>query len=204
MEPVNVLVAFYSRNGSTEKMAQAIAEGAKEAGAEIRLRRARDIAGPDVMAQAPGWRENSQRMDAIYPAPTPEDAEWSDGVVFGSPTRFGNVSAELKAYIDSLGGLWFQGKLNNKAAGAFTSTSSLHGGNETTIFTLFAPLAHLGFIIVPLGYLDPVVFRAATPYGASTVSGQTSIPPSEDDLQAARSQGKRLAGVARLLKALRS
>jgi NAD(P)H dehydrogenase (quinone) len=204
MEPVKVLVVFYSRNGSTEKLAQAVAEGAKEAGAEIRLRRARDIVGPDVMAKAPGWQENSQRMDAIYPAPTSEDAEWADGVAFGTPTRFGNVSAELKAYIDSLGGLWFQGKLNNKAAGAFTSTSSLHGGNEVTVFSLFGPFAHLGFVIVPLGYLDPVVFRAATPYGASSVSGQTSIPPSEDDLQAARSQGKRIASVARVLKPLRS
>lgn len=204
MEPVNVLVAFYSRNGSTEKMAQAVAEGAKEAGAEIRLRRARDIVGKDIMAKAPGWLENSQRMDTIYPAPTEADAEWADGMVFGSPTRFGNVSAELKAYIDSLGGLWFQGKLNGKAGGAFTSTSSLHGGNEATIFTLFCPLAHLGFIIVPLGYTDPVVFRAATPYGASTVSGQTSIPPTEDDLQAARAQGKRVANVARVLKPLRS
>lgn len=204
MEPVKILIVFYSRNGSTERLAQAVAEGAKEAGAEIRLRRARDIVGPDAMAKAPGWQENSQRMDAIYPAPAPEDAEWADGVAFGTPTRFGNVSAELKAYIDSLGGLWFQGKLNNKAAGAFTSTSSLHGGNEVTVFTLFGPLAHLGFVIVPLGYLDPVVFRAATPYGASSVSGQTSIPPSEDDLQAARSQGKRIASVARVLKALRS
>ena len=204
MDSVNLLVVFYSRNGSTEKMAQAIAEGAKEAGAEIRLRRARDIVGPDVMDKAPGWRENSQRMDAIYPAPTLEDADWADGVAFGTPTRFGNVSAELKAYIDSLGALWFQGKLNNKAAAAFTSTGSLHGGNEVTVFTLFGPMAHMGFVIVPLGYIDPVVFRAATPYGASTVSGQNSIPPSEDDLHAARAHGKRIASVARVLKALRS
>jgi len=203
MDSVNILVAFYSRNGSTEKMAQAIGEGAKEAGAELRLRRARDIVSPEVMAKSPGWSDNSKRMDAIYPAPTPEDAEWADGVIFGTPTRFGNVCAELKAYIDSLGGLWFQGKLNNKAAGGFTSTSTPHGGNEATVLTLFGPMAHLGFVIVPLGYLDPVVFRAATPYGASTVSGQSSIPPSEDDLEAARSQGKRIANVARVLKALR-
>src|SRR5215468_655717 len=133
MEPVKVLVVFYSRNSSTEKMAQAVAEGAKEAGAEVRLRRARDIVGPDVMAKAPGWMENSRRMDAVYAAPTLEDADWADGIAFGTPTRFGAVSAELKAYIDSLGSLWFQGKLNGKAAGAFTSTSTPHGGNETTV-----------------------------------------------------------------------
>jgi NAD(P)H dehydrogenase (quinone) len=204
MDSVNVLVVFYSRNGSTEKMAQAVAEGAKEAGADIRLRRARDIVRPDTMAKAPGWLENSQRMDAIYPAPTSDDTEWADGVAFGTPTRFGNVSSELKAYIDSLGGIWYQGKMNHKAAGAFTSTGTPHGGNEATVFTLYAPLAHMGFVIVPLGYIDPVVYRAATPYGASTVSGQTSIPPSEDDLQGARAHGKRIANVARVLKALRS
>ena len=204
MEPVKVLVAFYSRGGSTEKMALALAEGAKAAGAEVRLRRARDIVGPDVMAKAPGWVENSQRMDGLYPAPTTEDADWADGVVFGTPTRFGAVSAELKAYIDSLGSLWFQGKLNGKAGAAFTSTSTIHGGNEGTILTLFNPLAHLGFIIVPLGYTDPVMYRAATPYGASTVSGQTGAPPTDDDLYAAQLLGKRVANVARVLKPLRS
>ena len=204
MDTVNILVVFYSRNGSTEKMAQAVAEGAKEAGAEVRLRRARDIVGPEIMAKAPGWAENSKRMDAVYPAPSESDAEWAEGIAFGTPTRFGNVSAELKAYVDSLGGLWYQGKLNNKAGAAFVSTSTPHGGNEGTVTTMYAPLAHLGFIIVPLGYTDPVVFRAATPYGASTVSGQTSLPPTNDDLMAARAHGKRLANVARALKPLRA
>src|SRR5689334_20889419 len=118
MASANVLIAFYSRNGSTEKMAIAVAEGAKAEGAEVRLRRARDIVGPEVMARAPGWTENAARMDALYPAPAAEDAEWADAVIFGTPTRFGNASAELKAFIDSLGGLWFQGKLNGKVGSA--------------------------------------------------------------------------------------
>lgn len=196
----NVLIVFYSRNGSTEKMALAVAEGALAAGAEVRLRRARDFVGPDVMAKAPGWAENSERMHAQYPAPTSEDAEWADGIIFGTPTRFGNASAELKAYIDSLGGLWFQGKLNGKAGSAFTSTSSPHGGNESTILSLYNPLAHLGFIIVPTGYLDPAVFKAGTPYGASHVSGQNSSPPTEDELAVARFQGKRVTQVAAALR----
>jgi NAD(P)H dehydrogenase (quinone) len=203
MDTVNILIAFYSRNGSTEAMARAVADGAEAEGAKVRLRRARDIVGPDVIAKVPGWAENSARMDAAYPAPAADDAEWADGVVFGTPTRFGNVSTELKAYIDSLGGLWFQGKLNGKAGGAFTSTSSLHGGNEATITSLFHPLAHLGFIIVPLGYADPIVFRAGTPYGASSVSGQSNTPPTADDLEVARFQGKRVTQVARVLKTLR-
>ena len=203
MATSNVLIVFYSRNGSTEKMALAVAEGAKSEGAEVRLRRARDFVGPDVMAKAPGWAENSARMHAEYPAPTVEDAEWADAIIFGTPTSFGNAAAELKAYIDSLGGLWFQGKLNGKAGAAFTSTSTPHGGNETTILSLFNPLAHLGFVIVPTGYLDPAVFRAGTPYGASHVSGQNSSPPTEDELAVARFQGKRVAKVAAALRSTR-
>jgi NAD(P)H dehydrogenase (quinone) len=200
----NVLIVFYSRNGSTEKMARAVAEGAKAEGAEVRLRRARDIVGAHVMVKAPGWTENAARMDAEHPAPTSEDAEWADAIIFGTPTRFGNASAELKAYIDSLGGLWFQGKLNGKVGSAFASTSTPHGGNESTIISLYNPLAHLGFIIVPTGYADPAVFRAGSPYGASHVSGQNSSPPTEDELTVARFQGKRVAQVAAALKAHRS
>lgn len=197
----NVLIAFYSRNGSTEALAKSIAEGARAEGAEVRLRRAREFVGPEVMAKAPGWAEAASRMNAAYEAPTEADAEWADAIVFGTPTRFGNSSAELKAYIDSLGGLWFQGKLNGKVGSAFTSTSSLHGGNESTIISLYNPMAHLGLIIVPLGYADPALFKAGTPYGASSVSGQQNAPPTADDLEVARFQGRRVAHVATVLKA---
>src|SRR5271168_2441492 len=112
---LNVLIAFYSRNGSTEALANAIAEGARSQGAEVRLRRARELVGPEVMAGAPGWKDNAERMNALYEAPTADDAAWADAIVFGSPTRFGSVTSELKSYVDSLGGLWFQGKLVGKA-----------------------------------------------------------------------------------------
>ena len=197
----NLLIAFYSRNGSTEALAQAIAEGARTEGAEVRLRRARDLVGPEVMAKAPGWAEAAARMDAAYEAPTEADAEWADAIAFGTPTRFGAVSTELKAYIDGLGGLWFQGKLVGKAGAGFTSTSGTHGGNESTIISLYTPMAHLGLIIVPLGYADPALFRAGTPYGASTVSGQANNPPTADDLEVARFQGRRVTQVAAALKA---
>ena len=204
MPDVNVLVVFYSRSGNTEKLANALAEGARAEGADVRMRRARDFVSREIMKRAPGWVENRDRMHSEYEAPTDADAEWADGIAFGTPTRFGNSSAELKAYIDSLGGLWFQGKLNGKAGTAFTSTSSPHGGNETTIFSLYAPMAHLGLIIVPMGYTDPTIFRTSTPYGASSVSGAgAGTPPSEDDLNVARSQGRRLTQVARALKSPR-
>ena len=199
----NVLIAFYSRGGVTEALAQAVAEGAKAAGAEVRLRRAREFVGEEVMKKAPGWLEGAKRMNALYEAPTEADAEWADAIVFGTPTRFGSMTAELKAYIDSLGGLWFQGKLIGKAGSAFASTSTLHGGNEMTITALYAPMAHLGLILVPTGYADPALFKAGTPYGASSVSGTNSAPPSADDLEVARFQGKRVARVAAALKTLR-
>ena len=199
--PTNVLIAFYSRSGSTEALANAVAEGARSEGAEVRLRRARELVGPEVMAKAPGWAESAARMNAAYEAPTEADAEWADAILLGTPTRFGAVSSELKAYIDGLGGLWFQGKLVGKAGSAFTSTSGPHGGNESTIISLYNPMAHLGLIIVPLGYADPVLFRAGTPYGASAVSGQDNSPPTADDLEVARFQGRRVTQVAAVLKA---
>src|SRR5215467_3145185 len=190
----NILVVFYSRDGSVEALAKAVSEGAREAGAEVRLRRVPDLVSPGVMSKVPGWEERSRRMLAEYGAPTAADAEWADGIIFGTPTRFGNTSAELKAFIDSLGGLWFQGKLNGKAAGAFTSTGGPHGGNETTVVSLFIPMAHLGFIIVPNGYTHEKTFQGhGTPYGSSAVSGQSSTPPTPDDLAVAKHQGARVA-----------
>jgi NAD(P)H dehydrogenase (quinone) len=199
-----VLIAFYSRTGSVEALAKQVGAGAKAAGAEVRLRRAREVVGPEVMAKAPGWAENAQRMNALYEAPTEADAEWADAIIFGTPTRFGAVSSELKAYIDGLGGLWFQGKLTGKAGAAFTSTSSLHGGNESTIISLYNPMAHLGLIIVPLGYVDPAVFKAGTPYGASAVvNGRDITEANADELEVARVQGRRVTEVARALAAAR-
>ncbi len=197
----NILIAFYSRDGSTEALANAIAVGARDAGAEIRLRRAREIVGSEVMAHAPGWAENAARMNAAYDAPTAADAEWADGMAFGTPTRFGAASSELKAFIDSLGGLWFQGKLVGKAGSAFTSTSGIHGGNESTITSMYTPMAHFGMVIVPLGYANPVLFRAGTPYGSSTVAGKHDAGPSADDLEVARFQGRRVTEIATALKA---
>ena len=198
---IKILIAFYSRSGVTEALAKAIAQAATAEGAEVRLRRAREIVGPEIMAHVPGWAETAQRMNADYSAPSADDAEWADAIVFGTPTRFGSVSSELKAYIDSLGGLWFQGKLNGKAGSVFVSTSTAHGGNESTLISLYNPMAHLGLVIVPLGYADPAMFAAGTPYGASSVSGQTAAPPSEQDLAVAAFQGRRVAQVAKALKA---
>src|SRR5262249_54201609 len=200
----NILVVFYSRDGAVEALAKAVGEGAREAGAEVRLRRVHEIVSPEVMAKVPGWEERSKKMLSEYGAPTHADVEWADGIMWGTPTRFGNTTAELKAFIDGLGGLWIQGKLNGKAAGAFTSSAGPHGGNETTVVSLFIPMAHLGFIIVPNGYThEKIVQGHGTPYGSSSTSGQNSAKPTADELVVAKHQGARVTQVAAVLKAAR-
>ncbi len=200
-----ILIAFYSRDGAVEALAKGVAEGAESGGAEVRLRRVPDIVSSSVMASVPGWEERSRRMIAEYGAPTPADVEWADGILFGTPTRFGNVSAELKAFLDSLGGLWFQGKMNGKAAGVFVSTAGPHGGNEGTLTSLYLPLSHFGMIIVPNGYTHPMIFAGhGTPYGSSMVSGPNNQPPSDGDLIVARHQGNRLTEIAAAIKSLRA
>jgi len=200
MSRPKVLIAFYSRNSSTELLAKAIAEGAAGEGAEVRMRRAREFVGPEVMRQAPGWLENATVMNAKYEAPTEADAEWADAIVFGTPTRFGSISAELKAYVDGLGGLWFKGRLNGKVGSVFASTSSKHGGNESTLLSIYGPMAHLGLIIVPLGYADAAMFKAGTPYGATHVSHMDTLKPDADHIEVAKYQGRRVATVARALR----
>jgi NAD(P)H dehydrogenase (quinone) len=191
-----VLVAFYSRTGTVESLAKAVAEGATQAGGEVRLRRARELVSAEVMAGVPGWTESAERMNAAYAAPTPADAEWADAIVFGTPTRFGIISSELKAYLDGLGGLWAQGKLAGKVGSVFSATSSIHGGNEATILSLYAPLAHFGMIIVPLGYSDPAMFKAGSPYGATASTGRDHRPLTEEETHVAHWQGRRVATVA--------
>jgi NAD(P)H dehydrogenase (quinone) len=200
MAAPKILIPFYSRTGTIERLALAVAEGARGEGAEVRLRRAREVVSAELMASVPGWKEGAEAMNAKYEAPTPEDAVWADGVILGTPTRFGAVSSELKAYIDGLGGLWAKGALNGKVGSAFAGSSQVHGGNESTVLSLWNPLAHLGFIIVPTGYADPVMYQGAgSPYGASVVSGIPPTGPSETELAVARFQGKRVTQVAKKL-----
>jgi NAD(P)H dehydrogenase (quinone) len=200
MTDPKILIAFYSRTGTIERLARAVAEGAEGEGATLRLRRAREVVGTDIIHAVPGWKESAEAMNARYPAPTLEDAAWADAVIFRTPTRFGNVCSELKAYIDGMGGLSTKGTLNGKVGSVFAGSSQVHGGNETTIVSLWNPLAHLGFIIVPTGYADPIMFAGAgSPYGASVVSGNPPAGPTETELAVARFQGKRVAQVAKKL-----
>jgi NAD(P)H dehydrogenase (quinone) len=197
-----ILIVFYSRGGSVEALARAIAEGAHTAGAEVRLRRLRELVGEDVMARVPGWSETAARMNEAYPVPTIDDALWADGMLLGAPTRFGGAASELRAFTDSLGPLWMSNAMHNKAGAAFTSASAPHGGVETTLLSLYPVLAHLGLIIVPNGYGAPENRRAGTPYGSASITfGPKQQMPAPEDLEVARLQGVRVARVAKALRA---
>lgn len=195
MKP-KVLVVFYSRTGNVAKLADAEAEGATEAGSEVRVVRVDDLAPAEVIAGNEGWRLSRDAQRAKYPEAQLSDLEWADAIIFGTPTRYGNMAAEMKLYLDKTAKLWAEGKLANKVGSAFTSTATMHGGNETTLLTFFMPMSHFGMIIVPPGYTDPILFQAGTPYGASSVvGGMADIPPTDADLHVARHQGKRVAEI---------
>lgn len=189
--PVRLLIVFYSRSGTVEALAGAAAASAREAGAEVRLRRAREVADEDSMSNVKGWIESARRQNALYEAPAKEDAEWADAILFGTPCYFGCMATELKNYLDQLGAQWKRGALAGKVGGAFATASWPHGGSEVVTLSLYAPMAHLGMVIVPTGYTDEAMLEAGSPYGASSICGAENRLPGEQDLDAIRHQARR-------------
>jgi len=192
-EAAKIAVIYYSATGNVHGLAQAVADGAEAAGAEVRLRHVEELASELLISQNQYWgRHRSQVAEA--PVATLDDLEWADGVAFGSPTRFGNVAAQLKQFIDQAGALWQAGKLADKVGTSFTASQTVHGGQETTILALNNTLYHWGMLILPLGYTVHEVFAAGgNPYGASFVTGHTVTGPDDHACAVARYQGQRLA-----------
>jgi NAD(P)H dehydrogenase (quinone) len=193
--PVKTAVIYYSATGGTYKLAQAIAEGAREAGGEVRVLKVRELAPDEAIASNKGWAAHRLETQDV-PEAKLSDLEWADVVIFGAPTRYGLPAAQLKQFIDTTGPLWAAGKLINKVVSAFTSTSTHHGGQESTILALSNTFYHWGSIIVPPGYGDPIQFAAGNPYGASFTSNNGQVPPDETALASARFQGRRTVQVA--------
>lgn len=198
-EPTRLLIVFYSRSGSVETLAAAAAETARASGATVRLRRAREVVDGEVMAKVEGWAENATRQNALYEAPTHEDAEWADAILFGTPCYFGSMATELKAFLDQLGPQWKRGALAGKVGGAFATASWPHGGSEVVTLSLYAPMAHLGMVILPTGYTDAAMLEAGSPYGASSIVGAENGEPRREDLDAIRHQSRRTVAIAQAL-----
>jgi NAD(P)H dehydrogenase (quinone) len=191
-----VLVLYYSTYGHIETMAQAVAEGAREAGATVDVKRVPETV-PEEIA-----RSSHFKLDQVAPVATIGELENYDAIVIGTGTRFGRVSSQMAAFLDQAGGLWARGALNGKVGAAFTSSATQHGGQETTLFSLITNMLHFGMTIVGLDYgfagqsgHDKV--RGGAPYGATTIAGgDGSRQPGEDELAGARYLGARVAKTA--------
>ena len=194
---LKVAIVYYSATGNVYKMAQAAEEAAKETGAEVRLRKVRELAPEEAIKSNQGWYDHALMTENV-PEAQLDDLEWADAILFGTPTRYGNVSAQLKQFIDTTGGLWFQGKLADKVVSGFTSASNQHGGHESTLLTLYNVMMHWGAIVVAPGYTDQTIFEAGgNPYGASSLGREEG--PSEQELAVMRYQAKRVIEKAQLL-----
>lgn len=191
-----VLVLYYSAYGHIEQMAEAVAAGAREAGAEVDIRRVSELV-PEEIA-----RNGHFKLDQKAPIATVAELEHYDAIIIGTGTRFGRLSSQMANFLDQAGGLWARGALNGKVGAAFTSTGSQHGGQETTLFSLITNMLHFGMTIVGLDYgfagqMGHDKVRGGAPYGATTIAGgDGSRQPEEDELGGARYLGRRVAETA--------
>jgi len=196
-----VLVLYYSAYGHIEKMAEAVAEGARETGATVDIKRVPELV-PEEIA-----KKSYYKMDQKAPVATIDELANYDAVIVGTGTRFGRMSSQMANFLDQAGGLWSKGALHGKVGGAFTASATQHGGQETTLFTIITNLLHFGMVIVGLDYghagqmtLDEIT--GGSPYGATTITGGNGArQPTENELMGARYQGRKIAETAKKLAA---
>ena len=198
---MKVLVVFYSMYGHVGRMAEAVAEGAREVkGAEVELRRVPETLPPEVLEQM--GAVEAQKALAAIPVCTVDELAAADAIIFGTPTRFGNMCGQMRQFLDATGGLWMKGALVGKVGSVFTSSATQHGGQESTILSFHITLLHQGMVLVGLPYAFAGQMRideitGGSPYGASTIAGSKGErTPSKNELDAARFQGKHVAGIA--------
>jgi NAD(P)H dehydrogenase (quinone) len=194
-----VLVLYYSAYGHIEAMANAVAEGAREAGAKVDIRRVPETV-PEEIAKAAHFK-----LEQAAPIANVDDLANYDAIIVGAGTRFGRISSQMASFLDQAGGLWMRGALNGKVGGAFSASGTQHGGQEMTLFSIIANLLHFGMVIVGLDYghagqMTLTEITGGSPYGATTISGPDgSRQPTDNELQGARYQGRRVAEVANKL-----
>src|SRR3954451_15499481 len=200
MSKVNLAIIFYSSTGTNYQLTQWASDGAREAGADVKVLKVPELAPQEVIDSNPAWKHYSEEVAACVPTVSLDDLEWADAIIFSVPTRFGNMPAQMKQFLDTTGGLWFNGKLVNKVVSAMTSAQNSHGGQEATILSLYTTMHHWGAIVATPGYTDPVTFGAGgNPYGTSVTVDQDG--KMIEDVQAAvKHQAKRTVTVAGWVK----
>jgi NAD(P)H dehydrogenase (quinone) len=181
---VKLAVIYYSATGTVHAMAERVTQAAEKAGADVRLRQVAELAPAEAIASNAAWSQHFDRTKD-EPKATADDIVWADAVLFGSPTRYGNVTSQLKQFLDTLGPQWSQGLLADKAYAGFTSSMTAHGGQETTLLALYNSIYHFGGIIVPPGYTDPVKFAEGNPYGVSHITGGNNDAPITNEVYGA-------------------
>ncbi|MEV4201682.1 NAD(P)H:quinone oxidoreductase [Micromonospora globbae] len=196
---VKVAVIYYSATGITYQMAQAACEAAGDAGAEVRLRKVRELAPDEAIRSNSGWEAHRLETQDV-PEAQLDDLSWADVVIFGTPTRYGVMAAQLKQFIDTTGPLWSQGVLVNKVYSAFCTTGTAHGGQEATLLSLFNVFYHWGGIVVTPGYTDTSQFIAGNPYGASHTSNNGEIAPDDIALTATALTARRAVQIGAAVK----
>ncbi|CAN5226417.1 NAD(P)H:quinone oxidoreductase [soil metagenome] len=193
---IKLALIYYSATSTTYQMALAFEKEAKAAGAEVRLRKVKELAPEEAIAQNEKWAQHIKDTKNVKEA-TLEDLEWADAIVLASPTRYGMPAAQLKQFIDMTGPLWAEGKLVDKIASSFTTTATAHGGQETTILAINNTFYHWGCIIVSPGYTDESQFVSGNPYGASFTSENGKLDPDKMALKALSVHAKRVVEVTK-------
>ncbi|HBN96129.1 MAG TPA: NAD(P)H:quinone oxidoreductase, type IV [Firmicutes bacterium] len=196
---IKLAVIYYSSTGTNYQLAKWAQEGAVEIGAEVRVLKVPELAPQSAIDTNPTWKAHAEATKDV-PEVTPADLEWADAYMFSVPTRFGNMAAQMRQFLDTTGGLWFHGKLANKVVSAMTSAQNAHGGQEATILSLYTNMYHWGAIVVAPGYTDPSIFASGgNPYGTS-VSVDQEGKMVEDVKEAVKYQAKRTVTVAGWVK----
>lgn len=201
MENLKLAVVYYSSTGNNHQMAVWARAAAENKGSEVRLRKARELAPEEEIAKNPNWKKHYDATKNVAEVSL-DDLEWADAILFSVPTRYGNMPAQMKQFMDSTGPLWAKGKLVNKVVTAMTSAMNPHGGQESTLLSLYTTMYHWGAIVVTPGYTgDPVYAVGGNPYGTSvTVDQDANMQPDKDVVQkAVAHQTERLLSIAEMV-----
>lgn len=200
MDKVKTAIIYYSSTGVNYQLSKWAAESAEDSGADVRLRKVKELAPQEAIDENPAWKQHVEETKDVQEA-TLDDLEWADAIIFSAPTRYGNVPAQMKQFMDMTGPLWQEGKLENKVVTAMTSAINTHGGQEQTLLAVYATMYHWGAIVVTPGYTDETLYEAGgNPYGTS-VSADMEGNMQEDVKDAVFHQAKRAVEIAARVRA---